>query len=123
MKKLLLCGMLLGLLSNVCFAQRGQMGSTAGPRPMPNVVRPNAISNPHGGICPRRENSGSAKPAGPVTTVAPASATPVGQVRSLRNKRKHHFSPNATTVAPNARTGAAETVTPDARTVAPDAQQ
>jgi len=122
MKRLLICGMLLGLLTTVCMAQRG------GSRPMPNVRMPNAIENQHGGVAPNAIAPGSARTVGPVTTTAPPSATVPPNAERMgthANTVSPHttVSPNATTVAPNARTSGAETVAPDARTVKPDAQQ
>ncbi len=111
MKKLLICGALLGLLTSVCVAQRGRVGPTPGTAPPMARIGPNAVSmSPSAPISPTAVSHGGVAPnAGP-------RANPVGTTT---------VAPNAkTAVAPNARTGvAAEPVAPDARTVAPDAQQ
>ena len=109
MKKVLICGMLLGLLASVGVAQRGRAGSV-GPtvRTMPAAARPmpNAITIPHGGIAPTARVAPNARTSGSATAVAPTTVSPSAKTK----------------VAPNARTGAAETTAPTARTVGPDAQ-
>ena len=58
MKKILICGMLLGLLSTLSFAQRGRATGGVGPTvgmsntaPMAHTM-PNAVPVPHQGISP-----------------------------------------------------------------------
>ena len=114
MKKVLIQGMLLGLLTGMCAAQRGH--AAGGVAPMARTT-PNAITASHDGIAPNARTAGSVTAAPPrAITVAPNPKTTVAPNATV--------SPNAkTTVAPNARTSAPETVAPNARTVAPDAQQ
>ena len=98
MKKIILFAMLMGLLSAVCFAQRGSHASAPNVEPMGPGVRTMG-SNP---------------------TIAPDART------ITPNAGVHHVAPNAVsnstkTLGPNARTAAgAKTTAPDART-APDA--
>jgi len=107
MKKILICGMLLGLLTSVSFAQRGRLGNggaVAGAR-LPNTwtMGRGVSNNPSQiGISPNAQRSG-VQPnvtTGPATTVAPKAKT---------------------TVAPDARTNGSETVAPNPKTDAPDA--
>lgn len=81
MKKVLICGMLLGLLPSLAFAQRGRMAGGIGPSSrttMPSTIGPMSStarinSNPgastlgHGKVAP------STKPVGSVTTVKPST--------------------------------------------------
>jgi hypothetical protein len=91
--KLIVGGMLLGLLPGVCFAQRASQHATpsATTAPNANTVAPNEPT-----VAP---NTPTVSPSEP--TVAPNSPT---------------IAPNGATVAPSAATAA-----PDAPTVAPDA--
>lgn len=101
MKKLITCGMLLGLLSTVSFAQRGRAAAGVGPSagmsnsaPMARSM-PNAVTTSHQGVAPS-----AVAPNHRAKTVAPNAAS----------------TPNAkgtTTVAPNAKSATA----PDARSV------
>lgn len=95
MKKLLVCGMLLGLLTGISFAQRGRaMGGGIGPSGarLPNVgpvsshagVNPDAIGMPHGGVLPN---------AATTTSKTPKNTTPHAT-----------FDPKAQTVGPHANT-------------------
>jgi hypothetical protein len=113
MKKVLICGLLLSLLTSICVAQRGH--AAGGVAPMARTT-PNVMTTPHGGIAP------NARTAGSVTTVTPRPITVAPNTRTT-------VAPNATvvpnaktTVAPNARTSTPETVAPKARTVPLDAQ-
>jgi hypothetical protein len=93
MRKLLICGMLLGLLSTVSFAQRGAARMpTAGPISHSTTLSPNAVGNIHDGVVP---NAAAKSPSHVMTG---SSADPV--------------APNAKTGSPNA-----DTVKPDATNV------
>ncbi len=79
MKKVLICGMLLGLLPCVAFAQRGRAVGGMGPAAhMPNVgsmpsnvgVHPNAVGIGHNGVAPNSAPIGSNS-----KTVAPNATT------------------------------------------------
>jgi hypothetical protein len=98
--KLIVGGMLLGLLPGVCFAQRASQHATpsATTAPNANTVAPNEPT-----VAP---NTPTVSPSEP--TVAPNSPT---------------IAPNGATVTPNGATVApsAPTAAPDAPTVAPDA--
>lgn len=86
MKKLLICGMLLGLLTSVSYAQRGRsVGGgigTSGAR-LPNVgpisphagVNPGSIGLPHGGVLPNATTSKTSKTTTPNATVNPKAQT------------------------------------------------
>jgi len=99
-RKLIIGGMLLGLLPGVCFAQRASQHSTpsATAAPNENTVAPNEPT--------AAPNAPTAAPNAP--TAAPNAPT---------------TAPYAPTVAPNQPTVApgAPTVAPDAPTLAPDA--
>src|SRR5271155_2241214 len=103
MKKILVCGMLLGLLTSVSYAQRGHAVGGVGPGArIPNVgpVSPNARTSPnaigvgHDGVMPNA-----------VTT----------------QKNPKPLTPNATT-DPTAKTvgSTAKTVGPNSETTVPD---
>ena len=108
MKKLIICGMLLGFLSTLSFAQRGRAAGGAGPAVgMSNAApvahtTPNAIPVPHQGVSPN-----AVGPNGKATTVAPnAAATPNASPTT---------SPNAkSTTAPDARNVPNRVTMPDA---------
>ncbi len=79
MKKVLICGMLLGLLPSLAFAQRGRAVGGMGPTAhMPSVgsmpsnvgIHPNAIGTGHDGIAPNSVPAGSAS-----KTVSPNATT------------------------------------------------
>jgi hypothetical protein len=104
MKKVLICGMLLGLLPGLAFAQRGRMVGGIGPSawtanvgPMtPNLgARPNAVSAGHDGVAP--------------------SATPVGS--ELKT-----VTPSATSGPTASSVGANSKIVPD-RIILPDAHR
>jgi hypothetical protein len=114
MKKVLVCGMLLGLLTSVGYAQRGHAVGGVGPaaRTMPNVgpVSPNARINP-----------------GAISTGP--HATTVGPQATTVEKNPNRVAPNATTdptaktVGPEATNVGAHTVTVPDRVITPDAHQ
>ena len=84
MKRLIVCGMLLGLLTTVSFAQRGRAigGATAGAR-IPNVgaisphagINPNSVGLPHGGVLPNATTSKTPKTITPNATINPKAGT------------------------------------------------
>jgi hypothetical protein len=92
MRKLIVGGMLLGLLTGVCFAQRA--ASSARPAPNANTVAPNASPVPSA--------SPAIPSASPVPSASPATPSP------------NPVTPNVNTVDPNA-----NTVDPNVNTVAP----
>ncbi|HKD84072.1 MAG TPA: hypothetical protein VKB58_04945 [Terriglobales bacterium] len=108
MKKLLICGMLLGLLTSVSYAQRGRsVGGigTSGAR-VPNVgpisphagVNPDSIGMPHGGVLPNaRTTSGKTSK----TTTPNATSDPKAQTVG---PHANTTSPTRGTL-PNARIG------------------
>jgi len=114
MKKVLICGMLLGLLTGVCMAQRGHAAGGVGPMAHPG---PNVFGTSHGGIAP------NARTAGPVTTVAPRPITAAPNAQTTVAPKATTVAPNAATVTPKAATITPETIAPRARTISPDAQQ
>src|SRR5664280_1375240 len=83
MRKLIVGGMLLGLLTGVCFAQRA--APSARPAPNANTVAPNASPVP------------SASPAIP-------SASPVTPSASTADPNANTVDPNVNTVAPGTNT-------------------
>src|SRR5664280_2528637 len=93
MRKLIVGGMLLGLLTGVCFAQRA--APSARPAPNTNTVAPNASPVP------------SASPAIP-------SASPVTPSANTVTPSVNTADPNANTVDPNV-----NTVAPGTNTVGP----
>ena|SRR5664279_1403149 len=119
MKKILLCGMLLGLLSTMSFAQRGRVMGGAGPTARtPNArMSPNATNVGHDGIAPNATANTQTR----VHPNATTGNTPntVGPNASTGNR--------ATAVGPDAATGrTATTVSPNAndtpdRVITPDA--
>ena len=125
MKKVLMCGMMLGLLTAVGFAQRGGRASMGGVGPTARISNPGVMPNisAHGGIAPNagaapnaRTSIGSPNVAMPSTVGARPSATTVGPMTTLG-------TPNARTgVAPNAKTGTATTTDPNARLGSTNAQ-
>lgn len=94
MKKVLMWGMLLGLLSGVCVAQRGRATGMASPTGRPGWVSPTARP-----LTPRGWASPTAKPLTP----------------SMSNASIARTTPNAT-VAPNRTAGATTTVAPNRTT-------
>jgi hypothetical protein len=92
MRKLIVGGMLLGLLTGVCFAQRA--APSARPAPNANTVAPNASPVPSA--------SPAIPSASPVPSASPATPSP------------NPVTPNVNTVDPNA-----NTVDPNVNTVAP----
>ena len=117
MKKILICGMLLGLLSSVSVAQRGRaigMGPTARGPVGANVgpigpIGPNARINPssvsvgHGGIAP------NAKPidaiGGTVSPTAGRTHTPTVGPNSRTPMPDQAMPPISPTIRPNAGIG------------------
>ena len=94
MKKILMCGMLLGLLSSVSVAQRGRaMGNVSPtPRPMPSATA-----------------RGTILPPGSVTSPAPSP--------TVVDRRAMPVTPNGNpTAAPNRTAGASTTIAPSATT-------
>ena len=82
MKKILVCGMLLGLLTAVSWAQRGRTMGGAGVTPgarmpsagvgSPNIgMNPNAVGMPQGGALPRATTSPNATTSKTPHTVKP----------------------------------------------------
>ena len=109
MKKILICGMMLGLLTTVSFAQRGRTvggvrPTATGPRMAPVApmapmasAAPNAVSNSRGSVAPSSVNSSThAKTATPNAASTPSTAK---------------------TVTPNANTVPDRTMLPDAQGV------
>ena len=83
MKKILVCGMLLGLLTSVSFAQRGRLssgGTIPGAR-LPNAtsthvgVNQNSLGLPHGGVLPRATAGKTSKTTSPNATNNPRATT------------------------------------------------
>jgi len=112
MKKVLVCGMLLGLLTSVSFAQRGRaIGGVGTSARIPNVgpvspnasINPNSISTGHDGVLPNATTPGkNPNRAGPNATFDPTAQT---------------VGPTAKTVGPNTVTTVPDRViTPDAHT-------
>jgi hypothetical protein len=112
MKKVLVCGMLLGLLTSVSFAQRGRaIGGVGTSARIPNVgpvsstarINPNSINKGHDGVLPNATTPGkNPKPLTPNATTDPTART---------------VDPTAKTVGPNTVTTVPDRViTPDANT-------
>ncbi len=110
MKRILICGMMLGLLTGVGFAQRGRAVGGVGPAArMPGnapVVgtTPNAVTTTHGSTTPNAV-SGSTH----AKTVTP-NATNGAQAAAVTPN-----SGNATTVSPNVNTVPDRALNPDAQ--------
>jgi len=100
MRKLIVGGMLLGLLTGVCFAQRA--APSARPAPNANTVAPNASPVP------------SASPAIPSASPVTPSASPVTPSASPATPSANTVTPSVNTADPNA-----NTVDPNVNTVAP----
>jgi hypothetical protein len=99
MRKLIVAGMMLGLLTGVCFAQRA--APSARPAPSASPVAPSASPIPSASpAVPSANPVPSASPATPSANTVTPSANPV--------------TPNVNTVDPNA-----NTVDPNVNTVAP----
>jgi len=110
MKKIVICGMMLGLLTAVSWAQRGRAigGGTSGAR-IPNAgsisphagMNPSAVGMPHGGVLPNATASPNA-----TTTKSPNTVEPNAT-----------FDPKADTVGPHSVTTVPDSVKlPDAHT-------
>ncbi|HSY10820.1 MAG TPA: hypothetical protein VK976_01395 [Verrucomicrobiae bacterium] len=125
MKKILICGMMLGLLTTVSFAQRGRTvggvrPTATGPRMAPVApmapmasAAPNAVSNSRGSVAPSSVNSSThAKTATPNAASTPSTAKTV-----TPNPNAASTSPTAKTVTPNANTVPDRTMLPDAQGV------
>ena len=119
MKKVILGGMLLGLLTGMCFAQRG------GARSM-GTVGPNVRMAPNVGMASDARPLPNARNVGPNAGTAGLNIGPGTHAKTVGPNARP--SANAKTVGPNVGPGAnANTVGPDAgpgpkaRTVAPEA--
>lgn len=111
MKKILVCGMMLGLLTAVSWAQHGRAiarGPIAGGGRIssigaPNAVNPSAVGMPHAGVLPS-------------ATKAPNAVTTTSKTPNTV-KPNATFDPNASTVGSHAETSAPNRVMlPDAHT-------
>jgi hypothetical protein len=110
MRKVLVCGMLLGLLTSVSYAQRGHAVGGVGPSAatMPNIgsmspnarINPNATGMGHDGVLPNATTAGK-NPA----RVAPNATT----------------DPTAKTVGPAANTVGTHAITVPGRVITPEA--
>src|SRR5664279_2274833 len=100
MRKLIVAGMMLGLLTGVCFAQRA--APSARPAPSASPVAPSASPIP------------SASPAVPSASPATPSANPVTPSANPVTPNVNTVDPNANTVDPNV-----NTVAPGTNTVGP----
>ena len=101
MRKLIVGGALLALLTGVCFAQRGSAHAALSAQPAPNAVA----------------QAPNANPVGPnVNTVAPTANTQAPNVNTA-DPNVNTVAPDANPVGPNAN----PSVTPDVNAVAPDA--
>jgi hypothetical protein len=109
MKKLLICGMLLGLLTTVSYAQRGRavggIGTTGARLPnagtvSPHVgITPNAVGMPHGGVLPNATTTTSKT----TRTVTPnATSNPAARTVGPNTVTT---PPPTTVTMPNAHTG------------------
>jgi hypothetical protein len=94
MKKLLICGMLLGLLTTLSVAQRGRavggVGPTAGVSnnaPMAHTM-PNAVTTNHDSVAPNATNSRShSKTVAPNATTSPnTKSTTPPDARNVPNR-------------------------------------
>ncbi|MGA2688930.1 MAG: hypothetical protein ABSE85_12755 [Candidatus Korobacteraceae bacterium] len=111
MKKVLVCGMLLGLLTSVSFAQRGRaIGGVGTSARIPNVgpvsptarINPNSINTGHDGVLPNATTGKNPKPLTPNATTDPTAKT---------------VGPDAKTIGPNTVTTVPDRViTSDANT-------
>jgi hypothetical protein len=117
MKKVLICGMLLGLLTSVSFAQRGRTVGSIGPAARgasigPNIgpmgsnarINPSAINVGHDGIAP------NARPVGAVTPTVSPNAGKSGTTTSVGPNAGRHVPdqgvpPVSPTIRPNAGIG------------------
>src|SRR5215469_9017148 len=99
MKKLLICGMLLGLLTSLSYAQRGRavgghgVGTVGARMPNADPVSPHAGMNPsaigiaHGGVLPNARTAGETP-----RTIAPNATI---------NPKARTVGPNSVTTPPN----------------------
>ena len=123
MKKIMICGMMLGLLTTVSFAQRGR--TVGGARPAATSPRmapaapmtpmatttPNAVSNGRSDVAPNSVNSSThAKTVTPDATSTPSTAKTVTPSAAST-------PPMTKTVTPNANTVPDRTMLPDAQGV------
>ena len=118
MKKILLCGMMLGLMTTVGFAQRGRsvggvgptatapMAPTAPRAPMARTT-PSAVPNAHGDIAP---NSVSGSTHAKTVTPSATSTSPTAKT----------VTPNAGTVPDRVQLPDAQGASDHARTVGPN---
>jgi len=125
MKRILILGMLIGLLTSVGFAQRGRMVTPAARMPAPSArvtpdvgaVAPNARMAPNAiTTAPVPPNARGVTPIPPTATTVAPRATTVAPNAQTPGSHATSVNPNAITIPP-------ETVTPNARTVNPNAQQ
>ncbi len=78
MKKVLVFGVLLGLLTTVSWAQRGRTVGGVGPTArLPGATRmpPNAVGIPHRGIAPNATSTGTGKTVKPNATAGQTAKT------------------------------------------------
>ncbi len=131
MRKLIVCGMLLGLLSTVSVAQRGRATGGAGPtvrmpnaapmsQPMSPVARtPNAAATSHDGIAPDAVSGSTHSKTVSPNAQSNTSASATQAVSPNADSRAKASAPQ--NVNPNATNGsgapAARTVDPNATTV------
>jgi hypothetical protein len=110
MKRILICGVMLGLVSVASFAQRGRVAGGAGPTvrmpasaPVARTM-PNAVTATHGSTAPKAiPATTNAKPQSPNVAGGSAATTVTPNAG------------NATTVAPHANTVPDRAINPDAR--------
>ena len=103
MRKLIVGGMLLGLLTGVCFAQRA--ASSARPAPNANTVAPNASPVPSASpAIPSASPVPSASPATPSPNSVTPSANPVTPNVNTADPNANTVDPNVNTVAPGTNT-------------------
>jgi hypothetical protein len=98
MKKLLVCGMLLGLLTSLSFAQRGRAyGGVGTSARIPNVgpvspnarTSPNAIGTGHDGVAPNATTGKNPKHSAPNATADPTART-VGPNTGNSPRQSHY---------------------------------
>jgi hypothetical protein len=102
-RKLIVGGMMLGLLTGVCFAQRA--ASSARPAPNANTVAPNASPVPSASpAIPSASPVPSASPATPSPNSVTPSANPVTPNVNTADPNANTVDPNMNTVAPGTNT-------------------
>ncbi|MGA2370032.1 MAG: hypothetical protein ACLPPV_17675 [Candidatus Korobacteraceae bacterium] len=123
MKKVLVCGMLLGLLTSVSYAQRGHaIGGVGTSARIPDVgpvspnarTSPNALSVGHDGVMPNATTTGkNPTHVGPNATFDPTART-VGPNTKTADPSARTVGPNTVTTVPD------RVITPDATGPGPD---